>query len=140
VADGIAVIARNLLRRRALRPPIGVNDSPVTISASEQHENPAEFFLFHELEAVRHLKLTWAACGNASGDGIVFKEGPLPVFEERLCPWLERRDLTSIRQVDQKPIVGHGNLWGGVFDDHLCARCSPVAPLARNWSQSNLSI
>src|SRR6516162_5147104 len=140
MADGIAVIARNLLRRRALRTPISVNDSPVAIPASEQHQDSAEFFLFHELEAVRHLKLTWAAGGNASGQRIIFKEGSLPVLEQRLCPRLEWRDLTGIRQVDEKPVVGHGNLWGGVFDDRLCAGCSPVALLACRWSQSNLSI
>src|SRR5687767_7745358 len=127
LSDGCSVIAGDSFGRRPDGTSVGMDDPPVAISASVQHEDAPKFWLFDELKAIRHLKLAWTAGREASPERVILQQRPLAIFVQGSCPRLERRDLVDISEVRDKTVVIHRRLRGHVLDQHPCASCSPIS-------------
>src|SRR5437764_424186 len=80
------IIARSHLVRLPRRTAIRIDHAPIPVTAAQQNQNAPQFSLFHELEAIRSMKLPQSARRQAARQWIVFQQRPLPVFVDRLGP------------------------------------------------------
>src|SRR5262245_42102207 len=103
LADGISIKERIVGIPTAgtlLFAPIGVDKVPVVITPAIHDEDALERFVFDELYAERHLKLTHGAGRIAvQKHRVVLQESPLSQHVKVARPGLEWRDLASVVDV-----------------------------------------
>src|SRR5579871_2091689 len=121
-------------------PSVGINRSPVAITAADENENTIDIRLLDKLKPIGTLKVPNAARWHAAIVRIVLEKRALAVFVNGFRPRLKGRDFVGIFDVREKSIAVHGDFSAGLFDQHSGTRSTPIAFFPGRRPESHVTV